>query len=64
MGILKKYLKTSPLPPIQCCEPITYLTQFLLIVSQHCWWGGGETKKNVQMAVCPLIFVTDCLKNS
>ena len=54
----------SPLSPIQCCEPITSLDARFAHCSSTLLRGRrGEKHKTVQIAVFPIIFVTDCLKN-
>ena len=53
-----------PLSPIQCWEPITLLDASFAHCSSTLLRGGrGEKHKIVQIAVFPIIFVTDCLKN-
>ena len=64
MGILKSVFKTPPLPPIQCCETITLLEASFAHCSSTLLRGGRTEKhKIVQIAVFPIIFVADCLKN-
>ena len=60
----KKCVENSPSPPIQCCEPITLLdASFAHCSSTLLREGRGEKNKIVQIAVFPIIFVTDYLKN-
>ena len=64
MGILKSVFKISPLPHIQCCKPITLLDlSFNLCSSTFLRGGRGKEHKIVQIAIFPIIFVTDRLKN-
>ena len=64
MGILKSVFKISPLPYIQCCKPITLFDpSFTLCSSTFLRGGRGEEHKIVRIAVFPIIFVTDRLKN-
>ena len=63
-GNFKKCVENFPSPPIQCCEPITLLDASFAHYSSTLSRGGrGEKHKIVQIAVFPIIFVTDCLKN-
>ena len=49
---------------MQCCEPITLLdASFTHCPSTLLKGARGEKHKIVQIAVFPIIFVTDCLKN-
>ena len=49
---------------MQCCELITLLDESFAHCSSTLLRGGtGEKHKIVQIAVFPIIFVTDCLKN-
>ena len=64
MRNLKSVFKHSPSLPTQCCEPIALLDAsfahcFSTLVSRK----RGEKSKVVQVAVFPITFVTDCLKN-
>ena len=60
----KKCVSSSPSLPIQCCKPITLLdASFAHCYSTLLRGGRGEKHKIVQIAVFPIIFVTDCLKN-
>ena len=61
MGILKRVFKIPPLPLYKCCEPITLLDASFAHYSSTLFRGGrGEKHKIVQIAVFPIIFVTDC----
>ena len=52
-------------PPIQCCEPITSLdASFTRCFSTLLRGGRGQKHQIAQIAVFPIIFVTDCLKKS
>ena len=63
-GNFKKCIWNSPSLPIQCCEPITWLDASFAHCSSTLLRGGrGEKHKIVQIAVFPIIFVTDCLKH-
>ena len=63
MGVLKSVFKIPP-PSIQCCQPITLLIASFPHCSSTLLRGrSGGTHKVVQIAVFPIIFVTDCLKN-
>ena len=64
MGILRSMFKNLPSPPIQCCEPIRWLdARFAPCLSPLLRGSRGKTSEIVQIAVFPIIFVTDCLKN-
>ena len=55
------YLKSPPSPPIQCCKPTTLLdASFAHCSSTLLRVGRGDKHKIVQIAVFPIIFVTDC----
>ena len=57
-------LKFPLSPPIKCCKLITLLDASFAHCSSTLLRGGrGEKHKIVQIAVFPIIFVTDCLKN-
>ena len=63
-GNFKKCFKNPHSPPIQCCKPITLLDGSFGHCSSILLRGGwGEKHKIVQIAVFPIIFVTDFLKN-
>ena len=65
MGILNSLFKNSPSPPTQCFKPITELdASFAHCFSTLLRGGRGEKHKIALVAVFPIIFVTDCLKNS
>ena len=62
--ILKRVFKLPPFPLIQCCEPIILLNASFAHCSTTLLRGGrGEKYAIVQIAVFPIIFVSDCLKN-
>ena len=64
MGILKNMFKNPPSPPIQCCEPATWLdASFAHCFSTLLIERRTEKHELVQIAAFPIIFVTDCLKN-
>ena len=61
MGILKSVFKIPSLPLKQCCEQIALLdASFAHFYSTLGRGGRGEKHKIVQVAVFPIIFVTDC----
>ena len=61
MRIQKSVFKNPLSPPIQCCEPIKQLdTSFAHCFSILLRGGRGQKYEIVQIAVFPIIFVTDC----
>ena len=60
----KRCVPNFPSPPVHCCKPITLLdARFTHCSSTLLRIGRVEKHKIVQIALFPIIFVPDCLKN-